>query len=318
MTPPALSLLPRMLSCLLPYAGSHHQGLSNHLPMVLHARAALGADADTLQACLQAGLPRLAPLHDDWRPIGHWQEGVGDADAEAALRRYLAAHPDSWPQAMHAVLAQPLGGSFHGVIRLAYALRAGQHEETVAALAYGLACARPAPVLTGPAAACTTLAALYQRLAGWQPLANRYRLISDDIVDVLQQLQASGQLPAVWPQETGPAARWRAARLYLASRDFDALHLVTGWQAALSVARALGLAEVPAATACQLQAATLALWLRLGQPALASLPAPFANPAPSWPLPVDDHDCKLLFSVLQLAALDDDPRWLGMAQQLVT
>lgn len=314
MTPPALSLLPRMLSSLLPYAGSHHQGLSNHLPMVLHARAALGADADTLQACLLAGVPRLAPLHDDMRPIGHWQEGVGDPDAEAALRRYLAAQPDSWPQAMHAVLVQPLSGSFHGVIRLAYALRAGVHDETVAALAYGLACARPAPALTGPAAACDTLDALYQRLAGWQPLASRYGLIAEDIVDVLQQLHASGQLPAHWPPEPAAQARWRAARLYLATRDFDVLHLLTGWQAALSVARALGLAEVPVATARQLQAATLALWLRCGQPALPP-PCEPAALMPLQPLP-GDHDCKLLFSVLQLAALDDDARWLGLAASM--
>ncbi|MDC7719124.1 questin oxidase family protein [Vogesella sp. DC21W] len=316
MTPSTPSLLPGLLSSLYPYAGSHHQGLSNHLPMVLHARAALGAGADALQACLQAGLPRLAALHDDMRPIGHWQEGVGDASAEAALRRYLAAQPDSWPQAMHAVLAQPLGGSFHGVIRLAYALRAGVHDETVAALAYGLACARPAPALTGPAAACATLDALYQRLAGWQPLASRYGLIAEDIVDVQQQLHASGHLPAHWPPEPAAQARWRAARLYLATRDFDVLHLVTGWQAALSVARALGLAEVPAATARQLQAATLALWLRCGQPALPP-PCEPAALMPLQPLP-GDHDCKLLFSALQLAALDDDPRWLGMAQQLVT
>ncbi|UDM16105.1 questin oxidase family protein [Vogesella sp. XCS3] len=314
MNPPTLSLLPGLLSSLYPYAGSHHQGLSNHLPMVLHARAALGADADTLQACLQAGLPRLAPLHDDMRPIGHWQEGVGDPDAEAALRRYLAAQPDSWPQAMHAVLAQPLGGSFHGVIRLAYALRAGVHDETVAALAYGLACARSQPVLAGTAPPCATLDALYQRLAGWQPLASRYGLIAEDIVDVLQQLHASGQLPAHWPPEPAAQARWRAARLYLATRDFDVLHLLTGWQAALSVARALGLAEVPVATARQLQAATLALWLRCGQPALPP-PCEPAALMPLQPLP-GDHDCKLLFSVLQLAALDDDARWLGLAASL--
>ncbi len=315
MNPSTLSLLPGLLSSLYPYAGSHHQGLSNHLPMVLYARAALGADADALQACLQAGLPRLAPLHDDMRPIGHWQEGVGDADAEAALRRYLAAHPDSWPQAMHAVLAQPLGGSFHGVIRLAYALRAGVHDETVAALAYGLACARPAPALTGPAATCATLEALYQSLASWQPLASRYGLIAEDIVDVLQQLHGSGHLPAHWPPEPAAQARWRAARLYLATRDFDVLHLVTGWEAALSVARALGLAEVPAATVRQLQAATLALWLRCGQPALP----PPCEPAELMPLRplAGDHDCKLLFSALQLAALDNDARWLGLARQLV-
>lgn len=314
MTPPALSLLPRMLSSLLPYAGSHHLGLSNHLPMVLHARAALGADADTLQACLQAGVSRLAPLHDDMRPIGHWQEGVGDPDAEAALRRYLAAQPDSWPQAMHAVLVQPLGGSFHGVIRLAYALRAGVHDETVAALAYGLACARPQPVLVGTAPPCATLDALYQRLAGWQPLASRYGLIAEDIIDVLQQLHGSGQLPAHWPPEPAAQARWRAARLYLATRDFDVLHLLTGWEAALSVARALGLAEVPAATACQLQAATLALWLRCGQPGLPP-PCEPAVQMPLQPLP-GDHDCKLLVSALQLAALDDDARWLGLAAAL--
>lgn len=314
MTPPALSLLPRMLSSLMPYAGSHHQGLSNHLPMVLHARAALGADADTLQACLLAGVPRLAPLHDDMRPIGHWQEGVGDPDAEAALRRYLAAQPDSWPQAMHAVLAQPLGGSFHGVIRLAYALRAGVHDETVAALAYGLACTRPQPVLVGTAPPCATLDALYQRLAGWQPLASRHGLIAEDIVDVLQQLHGSGQLPAHWPPEPAAQARWRAARLYLATRDFDVLHLVTGWEAALSVARALGLAEVPAATTCQLQAATLALWLRCGQPGLPPPCEPAAQ-MPLQPLP-GDHDCKLLVSALQLAALDDDARWLGLAAAL--
>ena len=306
-----------LLISLFPYAGSHHQGLTNHVPMELLALQTLGANAEMLLKRRDAGIRLLEPLQDDGRVLAHWLEGAGDSVAEAALRRYFTANMEQaiWHSASLFALEQMLGGSFHGVIRMAYAMRSHCDAERVAALAYAVCCARKTPELSGPAAPCDSMSALHARMADICPLLPPNKLIADDIAWVLQLPQFVARLPHSWPQETPRTSRERVRALFAVKRDFDVLHLITGWEAALSVAQALGLNDVPAKTAPLMQAANLALWLCQNGPALPDVPKWQSGQAK--PLAeLDAHSVKLILSARRLARMDHDEGWLALADDV--
>lgn len=296
----------KLLQQWLVFSGSYRQGLSLHLPMEWQAMRELGMAAETLQT---ADTSRYELLQDDGRELAHWQDGVADATAEAALRRYLQGHPECWPQVLQAALAHPLSGGFHGVIRLAYALRSGYEPELIAALAYALTCRYVLPTLAAGQVDDPDMASLWQRLAG-RKVATRPGLITADIEYSLQQVAA--ELPARLPAESARASRQRARQLFLASRDFSALHLLTGWEACFSLAQHLGLDEVPDETLQPLQWAALGLWLYCDTPELAE-DEPSATKHDQKAATLDGHSIKLACSAQRLAAFDADVAWRQLA-----
>uniref|UniRef100_UPI001E3D8B6B hypothetical protein n=1 Tax=Chromobacterium violaceum TaxID=536 RepID=UPI001E3D8B6B len=151
-------MLQALLPPLLAYSGGYRQGLSNHVPMALQALAELGADVAELGADVAelgadvaelrrraASCAHLEALVDDGRDIADIGGWLGDPSSEAAWRRRFAWERESerwqrcWPQRLQLVLEAPASASFHGVIRLAYAVRGGMGAEVDAALAYALA-----------------------------------------------------------------------------------------------------------------------------------------------------------------------------------
>ncbi|WP_047258286.1 hypothetical protein [Chromobacterium subtsugae] len=269
-------MMQELLSTLLAYSGSYRDGLSNHLPMELQALAELGADEGRLRR-LAARHGHLERLRDDGRDIADSRGWLSDPASEAAWRRRLAWERRQgewlrhWAGRLQLALAAPAGASFHGLIRLAYAWRSGVEEEIDAALAYALSHWRLLD-LPGRSPAMQTLPDL---LADWTAspilLPPQGGLISDDIERALALPALSARLP---PGLLGSAREQRrhCRLLFLATRDLDALHLITAWEAALSLARAQGLAEVADGTALQMQAALIGVFVYCGCPALAARP----------------------------------------------
>ncbi|OWY38054.1 hypothetical protein CEK28_14095 [Xenophilus sp. AP218F] len=309
---------------LLAYGGGYRGGLSNHLPMVAQALAELGAgEAECRRRT--ARRDHLEATPDDGRDIADTAGWLGDPASEGAWRRRLAWErargewARHWPGRLQLTLAAPASASFHGVIRLAYAVRGGTAPEVDAALAYALANWRLLP-LPGRAAAARGLG---ETLRAWQAapltLPEEARLIIGDIEAAL----ALPGLPERLPPGllAGPREQRRYARLlFQARREFDALHLVTGWEAVLSLARGHGLADAPDSATLQMQAALLGIYLYNACPSL-SLPA---LPVPAQEDEIrrlaraqaDDHSVKLAASCLRLASLDDDAGWLALADDV--
>ena len=275
------------MSPLLAYAGSYRGGLSNHLPMELRALAELGADEGRLRR-LAARHGHLEPLWDDGRDIADSRAWLGDPASEAAWRRRLAWERRQgewlrhWAGRLQLTLAAPAGASFHGLIRLAYAL---SHWRLLD--------------LPGRSSAMQTLPDL---LADWGAapilLPPQGGLIEDDIERALALPAVSERLP---PGLLGSAREQRrhCRQLFLATHDLDALHLITAWEAAL-----------------------IGVFVYCGYPALAAQPPQARGDAAAirrLALDLSDpHGVKLALSCLRLAGLEGDAAWLGLAEEVAS
>jgi hypothetical protein len=119
-------------------------GLSNHLPMCLHALSELGASAAQLERFYAWYVPRLAPRRTS--PL----EPIEPSEWRARLGRHAANHEyfllferERERKSQHELLGEYLpvlfagvgGGAFHPLIRLAYALEMRNSAEISEALA---------------------------------------------------------------------------------------------------------------------------------------------------------------------------------------
>ncbi|AUH53163.1 hypothetical protein CXB49_21395 [Chromobacterium sp. ATCC 53434] len=317
-------MLQELLSPLLAYAGGYRQGLSNHLPMALQALAELGADEAELRRHA-ASCKHLEPLDDDGRDIADTGGWLGDPSSEAAWRRRFAWERESdrwqrcWPQRLRLALEAPASASFHGLIRLSYAVRGGVAGEIDAALAYALSHWRMLP-MPGRSMVQLTLAEL---MRDWQsrpipPEAGEARIL-DDIEQALAMPELQCRLPP--GLLAGAREQRRLCRLlFLAARDFKSVHLITAWEAGLSLARGNGMGEVPDCAALQMQMALLGTYIYDGCPVLPQLrrgPLPSLEEirrlAREQP---DDHSIKLALSCLRLAEMDGDAAWMVLATEV--
>jgi hypothetical protein len=241
------STLGTLLDASLNTGPEYGGGMSNHLPMALHALHALGAGAPRLQAFSAVYAPRLAaraaPASNAKALPADWRDARGDFAAFDSLRlgfetllrdqghdaTLRALLPALWPGAA--------GAAFHGLIRTAHAVQSGHQRELAAALAYWAARwkslpaapAPPAPVAFAEWAARLEAAALGTRLPG--------RSITGRIDAVVQAPQNTADAAyAAWADATAleglmPLSDW-AAGLYARSGNFTVLHLVTATRAA--------------------------------------------------------------------------------------
>ncbi|MDM4764702.1 questin oxidase family protein [Pelomonas sp. SE-A7] len=216
--------------------------LSSHLPMVLTALARLDAPEQALDLHLQ-----------------HWTRLLPPAN-EAPIQ--------SLP--LQDLLLSPETASFHGAIRLAYALEAGHAGEQVAALAYWtrerLALGPKLASEKGTQDLRSTLDQVRADAGLSFQLPPQPSLITTD-------MQAAAALPAfsrylALPKLSLDTLAEASLALYLATRDFTALHLVTG----LHAVRVL-MVHCPEADEGQvlrhLWRAWLAGYVSMGRPALA-------------------------------------------------
>ncbi|HEY1090396.1 MAG TPA: questin oxidase family protein [Burkholderiaceae bacterium] len=186
------------------YAGSSGGALSSHLPMVLTALARLGAPAAALD-----------------RQLAHWGPRLGPA------RPMTGAPPE-----LRDLLLVPEALAFHGAIRLAYARDAGHAGEQATAAAVWAAGLRPLgpvlPTVAGRISLRETLDAVRAEAA--------LALAPRSSGTIVAAMNAAITLPGVanfiaLPRLDLDSLAEAALAVYLATRDFTALHLVTGTHA---------------------------------------------------------------------------------------
>ncbi|HEX5685942.1 MAG TPA: questin oxidase family protein [Ideonella sp.] len=327
-TPTTRLELRQALDASLAYAATYPAGrlrLSNHLPMVLTSLYRLHAPADALQTHLQRMAQKLAPLapdSDDAR-LGRDFAGELERDGRAAV---LARHLPS-------LLAASETAGFHGLIRLAFALDTDHTAELAQALAGWKACLEalgpPPPATGGPN---EKLADVLQAASEAPTLASA----PQHHTTIVEDMRRSTALPGFDDWVSGPRAPADAAltldalaeaslAVYLASRDFTALHLVTGCHALRLV---LPHARLDAARSQivlrGVWRAWLAAWISIGRPAPDWLAVYLGGPAsesdwqaalPALLAAANDHGIKLAWTAL------DEWRhrgWPGYARVLPT
>jgi len=256
------------------FSATFSNGLFNHLPMALVALDRLGADDARLRAFAASYSAHLRPK----------------SDAEIALARTLRLG-DALPRLSSGVASQ----AFHGLIRLAYAMDSGVGEEIPDALSAWMSGYSELPA--AGAAKFETFAEALSEIAKDDRLPRRVdgRSISRQIANVVA-------LPAFDDYRVAdaklPEIALVSARIYAATGDFTALHMVTGCHAMRVLAPLLGPQALPA-----FATAILAAYVTIGRPPLAEripndLPADAALAARAVPSD-DDHDLKMVYSCLR-------------------
>lgn len=229
--------LDRLLTAGARFAPEYQGGLSNHLPMALVALRVLGADDARLEAFAAGYAPRLvaAPAAQDWPAGDAWAARFGQPDAWPAYRslfgEWIATEgaADMLAQALPQLMPGCGAAAFHGLIRVASAVRAGHRGELADALAYWACRFLPLGALPDAPGRVTDPQALLRRLH-----AGRSRKTL--IFERMQAAARSRELHA----EVGRLAidahtLERLARLsataYAGSGNFTALHLLTACHA---------------------------------------------------------------------------------------
>jgi hypothetical protein len=217
------------------YAPLYGDRLANHLPMALVALDRLGAGTSTLQAFASHYAERLVQVADsraaldphdylgsagDYpRFIRFFEERIAESGVEAVVRDWVP------------VLLPGLAASaFHAMIRLAYAIEAGDEDEIARALAFWASEYATLPLSLDPADGSLgeIAARLHARVVGhvFKP-----GIIIDKMLEIAWHPALAG--PVIQP-ERAPALRdiaGFALEAYAAHEDFTVLHAVTGCHA---------------------------------------------------------------------------------------
>jgi hypothetical protein len=162
------------------------EGLSNHLPMALHALHEMGAAPPRLRAFTERYSVRFTPWPHatQGRVLADWTQARGHIAAYADLRATFGAvlqaqgREGALRQLLPALWPGVAAAAFHGLIRTAHAVRNGHEGELAAGLAYWAARWQPmAPPQSGPGLAASEWADALSAQGGAQRFAGR--LISD-------------------------------------------------------------------------------------------------------------------------------------------
>jgi hypothetical protein len=209
---------------------------SDHLPMTLCAMSGLGASTSTLHAFRDSYMLRLRPV-EGAPAIENWRDAIGDASAYDPLRVLLLEQVERL--GISALVRQYLPEfsdsialeAFHPLIRLGYAIDFESPVETAAALAYLITSHRP--VSAGGSAMVDFRDALDQ-----QALQKPAVFTSVRFGDRVLELAENGDYPNVTARSFAECAAGALA-VYMGTRNFFALHMVTATHAARICARVL-------------------------------------------------------------------------------
>ncbi len=311
-TPATRRELHRALDVSLAYAATYPAGrlrLSNHLPMVLTALHRLHAPAAALQAHLQHHSPRLeklTPESDEARAAQRFAAEFERDGLPAVLARHL-------PHLLQAAET----AAFHGVIRLAYALDADHPAE----IAHALAAWQTQRTVLGPALLAAPKGQAPRLADVLTTLGDQPGLAFSPQQDttITQDMQQCAALPGFDEAVSGNASPSPEAltleslaeaslAVYLCSRDFTALHLVTGCHALRLVLPHAKLDEAQTQAVLRgVWRAWLAAWLSIGRPRPDWVAVYLGGPAsetdwqaalPTLAASHDDHRIKLAWTAL--------------------
>lgn len=278
---------------------------SSHLPMALHAMAALGADAHRLRAWATAAfaeVPAIAP----WPALERAEQDI----AAALQREGLGA---TLMRRLPALMPGCGGMAFHLLIRTAHAWETGHRGQLARALAYWQVRSSPLP---GPAETEGERLGLQDWVQALLALPLPTDMSSAWISVRLLQAAAPPAFQQIAPRlrlEPGllsELARW-AAGAYAGSGNFTLLHAMT---AARAISRLLPL-MAPAARPAALRAFTR----QLGAALIASRwrgDTGEAPAAPDWDtlrqralVHGDEHAIKAVHAAWSLGRGEADPVW---------
>jgi hypothetical protein len=284
-------------------------GLSNHLSMGLFSLAALGASPGRLQALAESQWPRLEPWPKAMGPQitdTNWTTFLGRREAlpgfrslfsqqiaatgvSGTLRRYL---PDLLPG---------IGaGAFHALIRTGYGVRFRDDHEVADGLAYWAVAFLPlGPLLPtqGERDPARILEKVHTSpsLGGLSPSG---RLIFDRMTAASAAAGFQAAVAALRPEaKTLDLLASTAVKLYVATGDFTALHMVTGAHAYRLLAPHIPAGPEPTRYFWQ---ALVAAYITIGAPRIVD-GGPGKEAVPPWKAissktvaSLDEHDIKLV------------------------
>nr|WP_295075400.1 questin oxidase family protein [uncultured Roseateles sp.] len=244
--PAALADLHDLLSQGQSYPPEYRDQLANHLPMALHALFELGASAQQLRAFESSYARRFeglasavpAPAATDWLALrgqmsayaplrACFEAALAQEGRDALLRRVL-------PELMEEGLAT---AAFHGLIRTAHAIQAGHEPELASALAYWASRwqALPAPrhAAEPPNLALPDwVAALAAGAQGWRSEAPLIQLrMQEASATPIYQALADALAPAADAPTRVAELAQLALAIYMQTRNFTVLHMITGLRA---------------------------------------------------------------------------------------
>lgn len=320
------ALLDRVQTLEPEYSG----GLSSHLPMAMHALHSIGAEPERLQDFYDRYSTRLSPLPDPSPVPASEEPTLGRIDdfprwRTWCIRRIDDDGVDHVLCEMLPVLAQgSAGAAFHGLIRTGHAVRAGHREELASALAYWAARYHPLPVCSGERVDARRwlagLADIAKRHAGTWPARN---LITEEIAD---RAAASGFKEAANALDASCLLELAriAAQLYIRTRDFTVLHVVTGSQAARLLKPWMSpeaqQSFVPALAggllaSGVLESSQLDSWL--SRPSGLAAAPPWSSIAPQAVIQQDAHVIKLVAACAELDVALPDAVWRTAAAKAI-
>jgi hypothetical protein len=131
------------------YGCEYRNGLSDHLPMLLHSLHVLGASDARLHAYAAMYRERLQPASDCAIAVNDWQNFRGRLDAYPALANYFARRLENEGRDVVLLDVVPVllpgvaAGAFHGLIRSGHAIAANHNGELARGLAYWTARYQP-------------------------------------------------------------------------------------------------------------------------------------------------------------------------------
>jgi hypothetical protein len=310
-------------------------GLTNHLPMALVAKAELGATRNELERFTVKYRRRLVPTTDATRHLTRstWRSAIGVNDAYVDLVDYFDHEIDE--NGVEETLRTHLddlvdgvsGAAFHGVIRLAYALDVASSPRVSTGLAYFAASAMTLGPLDDGTATSVDPEILLGDLATdpwWRiddsarNIGARMRLIADhpEFANVAASL--------VVDEKTPDRLAAAALRLYASTDDFTALHGVTGLEAIshlrpyVNDVERLDRATFQALAAAYLSIGAPAIWSanRLSE-LVDEVTLDESDVAARAAFSDDEHVAKIVFSSRRLNAVTGDPLYLAVAERAV-
>lgn len=222
------------------YSPVHHGALTNHLPMYQASLKSIGFTEAAIEGLTKAYVERT-----EVKDLA--QEGVRLTDFEVAYLSKVALYKDLLAEEDYGVVLRKFmedkkdkmaSGLFHGLIRLAFAVKAGDLEAMARALAYFDVVAAPMTIqgLGGVADPAKE---------SWNKLMAQRKLMTLDF-DHKATMERAAQVLGIEDlmvyvtdidvvEDTEKRMGFIFANWYLKTRDFYVLHVITGYQALLEM-----------------------------------------------------------------------------------
>ena len=266
---------------------------ADHMPMTLTSMSDLGANDAQLEEYHERYRQRLRPVQGG-PTLTSIAEGQGRFDAFEELRRLLQIEIDAdgfetvISRYLPDLLSSLAAGAFHPLIRLGFAIHSQHKMEVASALAYWMT-QRFNPKLLGHSG--TDLSAALTNLDAVEITSGRFGA-------GLNQLVELDVYPAPVDTTLEDCAR-TSLDVYLGTRNFFALHFVTGTQAARVCAPYVSMSDLIAALTAAIQAG----YLVVGAP-------DFSKPLPPPAQLDEEHNIKYMFACASEYREYGDPRYL--------